>query len=1094
VVKVNHVSTRDSLLQSLILNGQHFVFQADTGSPDNFCTFDVWTRLGKPKLQPPHSRYTAATGKPLPVRGMFYIQAKLADSSRSGIIEMNVAKCHLNLLGRAAIHALGIDVNGLLAKTRSRHPPFSERVCTVEPNKPDKALQKACEELCKEFPDVFKEELGCLKNFELELKFKPDAKPVFIKPRTVPLAILEDLDAAYEAGIKKGVWELTSFNEWGTPVVPVRKPPAPGKSKGDLRVCGDYSVTINPQLEDHRHPLPLPEDLMRKLGGGYFFTKIDLANAYNQIKLGPESQKRLALSTHKGVLLQKRLSFGPKPACSIFQELMDKLTRPLRGTATFLDDFLVSGTDAKDHLQNFRALLQVLRDNGLRAKFEKCCFAMPSVEYLGHILSHQGIAKGPKVDAVLKMPPPTDVSSLRSFLGSVQFYSKFLPNLSTLTEPLIRLTRKDTPWTWGKEQHDAFRQLKDLLSSDTVLAHYDPSLQIGISTDASEVGIGAVLFHRYRDGSERPIAYASKTLSPAQRRYSQVQKEALGVIYGLKKFHHFLFGRQFILITDCKPLVAMFAPTKGVPVMAANRLARWALLLSQYDYTVEYRATKDHGNADALSRLPVGDDAIFDGEEDREDSNTVCIVEGISRQLDPVNPRLLQKESGKDPIISTVMRYCKEGWPNVLQDSAKPFQKLVDSLSTENGCLFAGSRIVVPERLRRQVLDLLHLGHFGMQRMKQLARSVVYWPHIDDDIERLSRECSACQEQQNKPPKPANHPWMLPEKPWSRLHVDHAINFMGYNWLVLVDAYSKYPCIHPTSSTTAKATMDLLDEDFAHFGYPHTLVSDNATTFLCEEFQAWCKERGITHLSGAPYHPATNGAAERLVQSFKQSLRKSKLPPKVALREFLMQYRRTPLDSGRSPSELLNGRQIRTKLDALVPSPAHVAQGRQAKEAAKEQREETSHIVSPVTYYYAVGAPCYALYCGPKRNKEPRWIPAVVTKVFGSRSVNVRVIPRGPTWRRHLDQLRPRYPTSEDAEPGEAPDIAKSQPPPVAPVPTNVQPPAIPAKPIRKNWRLPTTDEYGKHNLRRSARIAAKSGSASGGPSAGGEVLWTRAM
>ena len=148
--------------------------------------------------------------------------------------------------------------------------------------------------------------------------------------------------------------------------------------------------------------------------------------------------------------------------------------------------------------------------------------------------------------------------------------------------------------------------------------------------------------------------------------------------------------------------------------------------------------------------------------------------------------------------------------------------------------------------------------------MKQLARSVVYWPHTDKDIEELCRTCTACAEHQNQLSKPANHPWMLPEKPWSRVHVNHAVNFMGTNWLVMIDAYSKYPCIHATSSTSTRATVDLLEEDFSHFGYPHAIVTDNAPTFLSEEFQTWCRERGITHLTEAPYHPATNSAADTL--------------------------------------------------------------------------------------------------------------------------------------------------------------------------------------------------------------------------------------
>ena len=144
---------------------------------------------------------------------------------------------------------------------------------------------------------------------------------------------------------------------------------------------------------------------------------------------------------------------------------------------------------------------------------------------------------------------------------------------------------------------------------------------------------------------------------------------------------------------------------------------------------------------------------------------------------------------------------------------------------------------------------------------------MVYWPGIDDNIEATVRSCTLCAEQQNRPPKAANHPWMLPEKPWSRVHIDHAIDFIDHNWLLVVDAYSKYPCIHPTSSTSPAKTIELLEEDFAHFGNPHTVVSDNATSFKSEQFQAWCSRRGITHLTGAPYHPATNGAAERLVQT-----------------------------------------------------------------------------------------------------------------------------------------------------------------------------------------------------------------------------------
>ena len=316
---------------------------------------------------------------------------------------------------------------------------------------------------------------------------------------------------------------------------------------------------------------------------------------------------------------------------------------------------------------------------------------------------------------------------------------------------------------------------------------------------------------------------------------------------------------------------------------------------------------------------------------------------------------------------------------------------------------------------------------------------------------------------------------MFPEKPWSRVHVDHAINFLGSNWLLLTDAYSNYPCIHQTSSTSSKATIDLLEEDFAHFGYPHTLVSDNATTFTSEEFQEWCKSRGIVHLTGAPYHPATNGAAERLVQTFKSSLTKSATPPRASLQRFLMQYRRTPLLCGYSPSELLNGRQIRTPIDVLVPSPAHQAQERQNKQAAKAAQRLAGRSCSQ----YRVGTPCYALYCGPRRDKDPRWVPAVVTKVRGARSVCVRVYPKGPIWRRHVEQLRPRYVSAEDVEPGETPTssverghLSNGGAEEASPQRKDKDSSSAetPAKRKRRNPRMPTGNEYGPDRPRRSRR------------------------
>ena len=231
----------------------------------------------------------------------------------------------MNLLGRDAVKALGITVDDFFFST-------AKAISSAEI---DRDLQSACLKLFDDYADLFKPELGCLRDVELEIEFKSESKPIFMKSRPVPFAIQDDLARAYDAGIARGVWTPTQFNDWGTPVVPIRKPPLSGDDKPRLRVCRDCSVTVNPQLAVHRHPLPLPEELMRKLGGGYGFTKIDLADAYHQVRLGPESRKRLALSTHRGVLLQNVLPFGISSAPGYFQKIMDDLNSDLPGVAVY---------------------------------------------------------------------------------------------------------------------------------------------------------------------------------------------------------------------------------------------------------------------------------------------------------------------------------------------------------------------------------------------------------------------------------------------------------------------------------------------------------------------------------------------------------------------------------------------------------------------------------------------------------------------------------------------------------------------------------------------------------------------------------------
>ena len=298
--------------------------------------------------------------------------------------------------------------------------------------------------------------------------------------------------------------------------------------------------------------------------------------------------------------------FGVASAPAIWQQTMDQVLQGIPGTQCYLDDILITGNSDEQHLANLEQVLHRLNEYGLRARKEKCEFFKESVAYCGHIIDSQGLHKSPdKIEAVVRAPAPQKVTQLRSFLGLVNYYHKFLPNLATVIHPLNNLLRTGVEWKWTAECQNAFKECKKLITSEEVLAHFDPKLPLRLACDASPYGIGAVLSHKCADGQERPVAFASRSLSTAERNYAQIDREALSLVWGVKKFHHYLHGRRFTLLTDHQPLISIFSPSKGVPMMTAQRLQRWALFLGAHRYDIAFKGTKQHGNADGLSRLPL---------------------------------------------------------------------------------------------------------------------------------------------------------------------------------------------------------------------------------------------------------------------------------------------------------------------------------------------------------------------------------------------------------------------------------------------------------------------------------------------------------
>ena len=306
------------------------------------------------------------------------------------------------------------------------------------------------------------------------------------------------------------------------------------------------------------------------------------------------------------------------------------------------------------------------------------------MDYLGHHIDAQGIhVASAKVDALQKAPAPHNVSELRSFLGMINYYGKFIPNLSTLLHPLHALLKDAQSWKWDQECDDAFQAAKQQLSSTPVLVHYDPKLPIRLAGDTSNYRIGAVLSHVLPNGTEHPIAYASRTLKPSERNYAQLEKEALSLVYGIQKFHKYIYGRSFTLVTDHCPLTTILGPTTGVPSLAAARLQRWALLLSAYTYYIQFPAAQAHANADRLSRLPLPSPLVTEPKQP-----TVESVFTVSQlQALPVSVSQLRRATRTDPHRSRVYRYIQKGWPDQVPDGLKAYKNRQSELTTEGGCV-----------------------------------------------------------------------------------------------------------------------------------------------------------------------------------------------------------------------------------------------------------------------------------------------------------------------------------------------------------------------------------------------------------------------
>ena len=588
--------------------------------------------------------------------------------------------------------------------------------------------------------------------------------------------VRQEIDRMLNEGVISPVTEPTSWCS-GIVVVP--------KQNGSIRFCGDLTQ-LNKSVQREIHPMALVDESLAKLADSKI-SKLDARSGFWQIPLAEESKHYTTFITPFGRYCFNRLPFGISSASDIFQRTISKILGDMDGVIAHMDDILVHAKDQASHDQRLREAMKRLQEAGLTLN-EKCEFSKDSIRFLGHIIDSSGIRPDPaKLDAINRFPPPTNITELQRFLGMANQQAKFMPNLASVTAPLCSLPRKDSEWMWTNQQEMAFQQVKNLLLSPPVLAHYSTERETFLATDASNAGLGAVLFQTQDDKSRRPVCYISRSLTDTERNYAVIEKEALAVTWACERLSEYLLGLSFTVETDHKPLVPLMTTTEVAKM--PPRIQRFRIRLMRFSPNVIHVPWKNQISADTLSRVPLS------GPE-KADISLVKEAELLTKQaIDslPASKNKLHeiKELQKsDPETAEIREYCTNGWPTYMPESPLIKQYWTDRehLTIVDDLLLFDSRIVIPRQMRLEMLKRIHEGHLGIVKCRALASFSVWWPHISKDIEDLVQKCDTCAKHRPTQKEPLL-PSSFPERPWARLGMD-LFELHGKTFFVVVDYYS----------------------------------------------------------------------------------------------------------------------------------------------------------------------------------------------------------------------------------------------------------------------------------------------------------------
>ncbi|UYV68419.1 hypothetical protein LAZ67_5004277, partial [Cordylochernes scorpioides] len=600
------------------------------------------------------------------------------------------------------------------------------------------------------------------------------------------------------------------------------------------------SITVKDQ-----YPLPRIDDCFDSLHGSRYFTSLDLCSGYWQVEVEEQDREKNAFVTPDGLYHFNVLPFGLCNGPATFERLMDNILRTHKWNIClcYLDDVIVFSEDLLSHLTRLKTILGCLRKAGLTLNLSKCRFAYEELLLLGHVVSKEGITPDPEKIANIKdFPALKTIKNVRAFLGLCSYYRRFIKEFSKIAFSLQILTRKNQPFVWGKEQESSFLTLKEKLSSPEVLTHYDPNKPIGLHTDASDQGLGAVLIHVEDNGRERPISYASRTLQKAETNYSTTEKECLAIIWAIEKFRPYLYGRKFIVYTDHHSLCWMAKAKK-----LSGRLARWSLELQAYDFTINYKSGKTHLDADGLSRCPIPDKIkILQINYNTEDYD--AYIKKINNMID---------------------QHPNSYGENFTKHNGKIYKN--NPTPTGNPWL-----LVIPKTKQLELLEQMHdhptSGHMGIKRTYSRIKDKYFWPSMFKTVEKYVSSCPECQFRKTPSQQPSGQLQPIPpaSRPFERIGIDLLGRFPksihGNRWIVVcTDYYSRHVETAALPRGTATEIADFfLKRIVLRHGAPKILISDRGSSFLSKLLTQVLKICNTIHKKTTSYHPQTNGQTERM--------------------------------------------------------------------------------------------------------------------------------------------------------------------------------------------------------------------------------------